>query len=167
MTVTLNRHSVTLAVDAGKAAVWLRTLDQHISRGTIGTMAAQRLAGRLAFGRAAVWDRLLGARLRSLFAVAYGQKVDLQHLLADLAWWARFISLSGANELSLQPKSLPWVVLHTDSTGKGAMGGVLVSDSSLWFQAKASNISDLLQERKTQVNAYELFTRTPALSGCR
>ena len=74
VSVTLNHHSVTLAVDAGKAAFWVATLRQHSAQGTIGIVEAQRLAGRLAFGCAAVLTRLPRVRLSSLFSVAYGTK---------------------------------------------------------------------------------------------
>ena len=157
-----------LAVDSGKVTFWLSELDTLVASGRVDSQEARRLAGRLSFGCSAVWGRLPRGRLSRLFQAAHGSKVDPTRLRADLRWWLSFLAVSNSTTVSLSLSSEPWSLLYTDAAGSGGGGAVLLQGSeALWFSVHVACITPLLHNRKTQINAFELFVVFAALEAFR
>ena len=157
--VSLRAGVAHLSVDSGKASFWLDQLRCAAQAGTLSSPEARALAGKLSFGCSAVWGRLPRSHLNHFYQLAAGTMVAPALVLAELSWWQRFMLDHKATSVSLSPDLSPRILLYTDASGSGGCGAVLLDGtSSEWFGSNCSAIHPLLLDRKTQINALELFT---------
>jgi hypothetical protein len=150
-----------LRPDLRKVQFWRQTVLGALQSNVLPFHDAQKLAGRLSFGVAAVWGEVARSRLHTLFAhIAAGRNRLRHELAADLQWWQSFLEHPLQRPRPLCPASIPCVILYTDAEGSGGLGAVLLESAACarWIASSTpSPVVARLQPRRTQIHAHEIL----------
>ena len=158
--------SVFLTIDPDKLSFWITELRRLLSDDTVPPAAFAQLAGRLAFGCAAVWGSLPRARLRPLHRAAASLSVSRHELSAALRWLLAFASASRPTVRHLAaPPPVDFLYTDASSRGHGTLGAVFIpaAGTPSWFTLALPEPLADLTHRKTQIIALESLAVLVAL----